>query len=75
MLPADSEVMAQYATQYPAQQGWVKRSVIRAHCKQCLAVEMNGTMTGWDCLVCECKLYPFMPWRGRELPNRLKPKV
>lgn len=47
------------------------RAMIRRMCSDCLCLEANRA-NGWDCEVPDCPLYPAMPWRGRQMPERLK---
>jgi len=69
----DRELMAEYMLKYPPTKGYVTRREVAAHCADCLNVKGNKTRTGWDCLVPECVWYKRMPWRGREMPKRMRP--
>lgn len=45
--------------------------MVRAKCAECLNLSGNGCR-GFDCEIDDCALYPVMPWRGVEMPARMR---
>lgn len=45
-------------------------AMVRAKCGECLNLQGNRCR-GYDCAIDDCPLYPVMPWRGTDMPERM----